>query len=108
MSDKEYSYTICPVCQGFSRSDMHVCPPLWDWRETTNFGDDEWQEVRARNEETAAEKAAELYDQDGDYYLIRNSGGNIIIMVRNQKTGEVTHWSCHGESLPHYYASKVT
>lgn len=100
-------YATCQKCGGWGRRDMHVCPPLWDWRETMNFGDDEWQEVRARDEESAAAKATELYDQGGDYYLIRNSGDNVVIMVRNQKTGEVTHWSCYGESVPQYYATKV-
>jgi hypothetical protein len=99
-------YVTCRLCGGFGRRDMHTCPPIWEWRETLNYGEDEWQEVYARTAEIAAEKAAERYDQD-DYHLIRNSGASIVIIIRNPATGEVSHWSCCGESLPHYYAKEL-
>lgn len=98
-------YVMCRKCGGFGRRDLHVCPPLWDWK-CVDYPDDEWSEVMARDPESAAEKAAELYDQE-DYPLVRNSGISVLIMVRDRKTGKVTIWSCHGESLPHYYANQV-
>ena len=106
MSDNDY--VPCRKCGRVGRRrDMHKCPPLWEWRETLNYGEDEWLEVYASSPEHAAEKAAELYDQE-DYSLVRYTGNSVVIMIRNPSTREVTLWSCTGESLPSYYARQLT
>lgn len=99
-------YAICRVCGVVSKPD-HRCWPVWDWRETLNFGADEWSEVRGRNAEHAAERAAEEYDGE-DYYLARSNANTVIIQIRDRPSGEVTQWRCFAETTPIYYVREAT
>jgi hypothetical protein len=103
-------WKVCPDCGTFDRFGAttllnHRCSPEWEWRCDACHLDDEWERVRARDAEGAAELAAERYDQE-DYYLLRTNG-DVQIHVRDLRTGEVTRWSCSGEAVPQYHARQI-
>lgn len=98
------SYGMCSECHKFGWL-PHNCA-RWEWRtDETHTRDDDWSEVRARDDEEAAEMAAEQWDQE-DYYLIR-TGNCTTIQVRDTNSQEVTFWSVHAESIPTYYAKRL-
>lgn len=104
-----YYYVPCSVCGVLAWTSPtgvsgHCCSPLWGYRVDGFDGEDEWTEVRAFDAEEAAEKAAESYDEC-EYSLMK--GGEIVVHVRNPKTGEVTRWRCIGETVPQYSAQEI-
>lgn len=100
----EPCYTMCRKCGAFGRADVHQCPPRWEWRETLNYGPDEWEECYAYSAEMAAVKAATEYDEE-DHYLLRGTDNYVLIMVRSaDNPHEVTVWRCYGETEPRYIA----
>lgn len=101
------AYERCKKCDHWGFSDTHRCPPEFEWR-CADYGDDEWRELFARDEDAAATKAAEKYDEEGEYHLIRDESHSVMIQVRNPRTGKVLTYRCRGESVPQYHASLVS
>ena len=102
------SYGICSDC-GRAAWLPHRCK-IWEWRtlEEDAAGSCYWSEVRANSVEDAAEIAAEHWDQDGGYYLLRNAGENSTILVREPETLTITYWKVRAEAVPTYYAKQIT
>jgi len=99
-------YGVCADCGKIGWL-PHRCAE-WEWRSDASHSKDDWSSVRARDAEEAAEKAAEKYDQDGDYYLMRNGGDAVTVEIRDPKTLMVSLWKVHGEAIPTYYAKQIT
>lgn len=100
------SYGICPDCHKAGWL-PHKCQ-VWEWRIVEPHSREcDWLEVRARSADEAAQTAAEQWDNEGDYYLIRNSGQVQVIELRDPKTLMVTLWNVHAEAIPTYYANQV-
>jgi hypothetical protein len=101
--------SYCPTCREstFTLYGKHQCLPCWDWRVDDYHGPDDWNhgEIRARDAEDAAIRAAEIYDQE-EHYLLRQET-TVEIFVRNVDTGVVSRWRCSGEAIPTYRAEAV-
>jgi hypothetical protein len=53
----------------------------------------------------AAEKWAELQDEQGDYTIV---GGSAVTVAVQASDGTVTRCAVYGESVPSYHASRVS
>lgn len=101
----------CPLCREWDFA-THRCKPLWRWRvvsEPAMVDADgkehyDWAEVRAWDADQAAERAAEQYDQDGDYSLSR---GNEVVIELRSPDGDVARFRCSAEAVPQYRVSEV-
>ena len=102
-------YERCTICDHFGFTDTHRCPPLWECA-IEEPGEPYWQEVCARDRETAAEKFAESYDNDGDYTIIQaGDGGDTVVLVREpEKPDTVKRLHVWGEMVAHYNAEELT
>jgi len=65
---KKSDYKKCDICGEWDWSNTHKCPPIMYFKHE-NWGED-WEEIRAHDHEDAAEKFAEMYNDDGDYSLM--------------------------------------
>lgn len=101
-------YRRCDTCEEFGwfggKFAGHICKPKWEWRCNSSHGPDEWEIVRGRDAQEAAERAAESYDAD-DYSLLR--GNEALIFVRDLRDQTMTQWNCSGETIPQYHASEI-
>jgi hypothetical protein len=93
----------CEICKEFKWDTTHKCPPLWKTHIPDYDGDDDWQDTYAYSSEFAAVKRAEEYDV-GDYNLL--DGGEVEIHVKNAN-GNILRYTCAGESIPEYRATKI-
>lgn len=111
-------YRRCPECDEFAwfyaadakpRHSVHVCPPLWLVAFVCETGDvpddDDYRQVYARHPDDAAEKAAEEYDSNGEYDILR--GGEHFAWVKPATGGDVKKFAVSGESVPQYSATEV-
>lgn len=83
--------------------DGAACLPTFEVR-NAEFGEDDWEEVRAAAPEYAAETWADRSDSDGDYGII--SGSEVTLDVRDAD-GVITKWKVTGEAVPQYTATEV-
>lgn len=75
----------------------------------SNHHGDEWEHcdtITAFDCEHAAEKWAELYDQDGDYTIIGN-GESEEILVRKKGGTDIKKFKVFAESRAHYSATEL-
>lgn len=103
----EYKYQTCPICKSsgvWELGGTHRCPPKWEYCIPDN-DPEEWIESYNYYSETVAEKAAEEYDCDGDYYLVRDSNAELQILVRKFGSTEIEEFNVTAESIPKYFAS---
>ena len=96
----------CPVCGEHGSFSMvynkdHVCAPTWEARIFTRKYEEEWIEVHANDEEQAAAKFCEQYDQNGEYDIVRRGGEEIE--VRKSEGAEIVLVNVEAETVPHYY-----
>jgi hypothetical protein len=99
----------CQRCNEFSFGEgNHRCPPEWIAWNRDCHGDDpaEGDRVFAHDAEAAAEKWAEIYDQD-DYPLMSGGDAEVVITPANGE-GEPKRFTVYGESSPTYYAREIT
>jgi hypothetical protein len=100
---------FCMTCGEFLYSSgRHACPPVYEARFDRPEKDDrDWQNVRARGAEAAAEKFAEEYDIYNEYNILRQGDRCEEIAEVRDGEGAITRWRITAESLPHYYANEV-
>lgn len=97
----------CKECREFhfTRFDgtFSPCKDVYQVREVGG-DDDSWDNVRARNDYSAAETWTERYDEDE--HEIAGHGSEIEVEVR-APGGTVTRWTVSGEVVARYSATKV-
>jgi hypothetical protein len=86
--------------------DSHKCPPVFSVLIEDYHGDDfeDGIQVHVRDAETAAEKAIEEWDSDGDYTC---AGGSEVNVTVKGPDGVVKKFVVTAEARPVYYASEV-
>ena len=95
----------CEICGEFKYDGIvHKCPPKWQTHIPDYNGVDEWDDIYAFSSEFAATKKAEEYD-DGDYGLLANNEIEIHVKDLN---GNILKYSCTGEAVPEYRATKIS
>jgi hypothetical protein len=98
---------FCDICGGYIYSSReHKCPPVFEVQEIEYHGEDEWEEIRAVDEQDAAEKYAEKSDCDSAEYSIV-SGSDAEVWVRKKGDSEVKKFMVSGESVPTYHADEI-
>ncbi len=99
----------CPNCHEYdvltgSAFIVHKCKPAWECR-MESMDEDDWRKVHAYDDESAAERFAERYDQEsGDYNIIANGGDGYFVLVRKLGGDEVNRFAISAENVPHYSA----
>lgn len=94
---------ICQQCHEYYVTSTHTCSPIYKWHNSSCHGEDEWEAVRARDPEEAAEKAADAYDAEERTMMMRGHGVEFTI---RDPAGIVTVWCVRGEAEPRYYATE--
>lgn len=95
-------YERCKRCGDFGweshrcyEFDVRIIP---ERRPPDDWGDAE--QVWAKNEETAAKKFADTWDED-DREMMR---GTVLTLEIQNGDGQVSRWTVWGEAVPTYYA----
>ncbi len=97
------SYERCKICGKYDFIDRHKCSPKWEATIPEYYGD-EWVEVYAFDEESAAENMAERYNSNGDYSLM--NGNEITVLVKKPGGEEVKTFICSAEPDIIYHATE--
>lgn len=96
----------CRTCGKMDWLNRHTCPPLHYVR-LAEPGE-EWFEVHARDEEEAAQKAAERLDEQYEDYRIASRGEEVIVEVApcpDPEPSEVKRFAVYGEMEAVYRAT---
>ena len=96
----------CSVCGQYDFVDDHVCKPKWycsleDWDHESHH-----YTVHAIDAEEAAEKFAEIYDQDTAEYSIVG-GEETLVLVTNEHLQKPVWFEVEGYSQPQYSAQEI-
>lgn len=95
----------CEICKEWGWRNNHQCPPLWETNIKDWNGDDDWDKIRARTAEDAAEKIVEEHDPGDDYDCLR--GYEVTVKVRKLGEEKFKTFAVNGESIPTYTATEV-
>ena len=96
-------YKRCTICSRYDFENTHRCAPIWECQ-MEGDGDD-WSTVHATDSEEAAERFAERYDQDGEYWIISGRhSGDVVVLVRKDEDSEIRRWTIEAEAVPTYRA----
>lgn len=94
--------TTCGEWGWFNRPSLnHVCAPRWEARLYEPRFQEDWREVFAHDIEAAAAKFCEIYDQGGDYDILRRRSAEVE--VRKYDTGKIVIVDIRADSVPQYY-----
>ena len=96
----------CDKCGELKWRTEHKCPPIFKVRWPDICGPDDWAEFRAIDAETAAEKWAELHDQESADYRIVGQHSTPQVEVKAED-GTLTRWEVKGEAVATYYAKEI-
>jgi hypothetical protein len=72
----------------------------------TYNGEDNWHDIEAWDSESAAQKVAENYDNDGDHTLA--TGGEEYVLIRKDENSPIEIFIMSAEPSVDYYVSEVT
>ncbi|HYE38252.1 hypothetical protein [Methylocaldum sp.] len=97
-------YRFCRTCDTY-RWRGHTCYPMYECRASDAMGgdDDRWTPVNAYDEEAAAARFVEEYDEGGDYPYLSAGSGEVLVRRGDER------WSVfiEAESRPHYSARSM-
>lgn len=95
----------CKICDEWKYEHRtHKCLPKFQTQIPDYDNENDWLDTYARDPESAATKRAEDYDVD-DHNLL--DGDDVDILVKNTD-GKIEKFSCTGEVVPEYRATKIT
>lgn len=99
----------CSTCGEWVYSKYHKCEPVWlvaivEGEEQPR--DDDYSEVRAADEEEAAEKAAEENDNSAEYSVLKGNG-DYVAWVKAAADAKPRRFKVTGESVPQYHAEEI-
>ena len=97
------SFIRCNICKEY-HFDTDKCKPFFEYN-IEEFMGDVWYPVRADTFEAAAERACEIDDANGDYYIISNSGLDKIL-IRNEE-GTIKAFEIEAYAQPTYNAREI-
>jgi hypothetical protein len=97
----------CPTCKEWVFSKFHKCASPWlvaivEGEEQPR--DDDYCEVRASDEEEAAEKAAEEDSNSAEYSILQ---GDYVAWVKAAANAKPKRFKVTGEAVPQYYAEEI-
>ena len=100
----------CPTCGEWVFSKYHKCDPVWfvvivEGEEQP--ADDDYREVRAVDEEEAAEKGAEEDDCNSADYEIMKGYGDYVAWVKAAADAKPKRFKVTGEAVPQYHAEEI-
>lgn len=110
MSEDFRRCTICREHGWFGNKIMgeHVCKPIWECQPEWYSDPEDWTPVHAADAESAAEKYAERYDQDGEYSIVGgHMRGDVVIRTRKPGDDVFERWDIEAEAVPTYRATKL-
>lgn len=97
------SYKHCSNCEDWHFSNERCAPAFFISHE--DYLGDEEKKVSAHSHESAAEKYAVYYNEDGDYSMM--NGGDIQISVRCGDTNEVKKFNVSAEPAIQYSSKEI-
>lgn len=100
----------CKVCDEYSWSGLHECPPCWEVALVEDYPNwqPDWVPIFAYDPEQAAERFAKQYDCESAEYAIVSSGESgewYVLVKKDNKIHKIRVW---GESAPRYYANEIS
>lgn len=100
----------CPTCEEWVFSKFHKCKPIWlvaivEGEEQP--ADDDYSEVRASDEEDAAEKAVEEDDSNSAEYSVLKGNDDYVAWVKAVADAKPKRFKVTGEAVPQYYAEEI-
>lgn len=100
----------CPTCAEWVFSKYHKCKPVWlvaivEGEEQSV--DEAYRQVRASDEEEAAEKRAEECDSNSADYEIVKGWGDYVAWVKAAVDAKPKRFKVTGEAVPQYHAEEI-
>ena len=100
----------CLTCGEWIFSKYHKCDPIWlvaivEGEEQP--ADDDYCEVRAADEEEAAEKGAEEDDSNSAEYSVLKGWGAYVAWVKAAADAKPKRFKITGEAVPQYHAEEI-
>lgn len=100
----------CSTCNEWVFSKYHKCDPVWlvaivEGEEQP--ADDDYCEIRASDEEEAAEKGAEEDDSNSGEYSVLEGYGKYVAWVKAAVDAKPKRFKVTGEAVPQYHAEEI-
>lgn len=100
----------CLTCKEWVFSQYHTCQLLWlvaIVEGDEQPADDDYCEVRAADEEEAAERGAEEDDSNSAEYSVLKGHGDYVAWVKAAADAKPKRYRVTGEAVPQYHAEEI-